>query len=1018
MHYINPYELLEITPENLSDADSATIKRAKKKLLAEIELGDTDMIIHQDIELNKSDCIRAIDDLDNKDKSEFHFFIYKHKHLKRFLTSGKISFFDNYQAESIYKLPEFLDFISQFFSEQYDKVLLENFKKWNQQAVAKILSVKPITNEAYFEKCFKSTHSLIKELDEEIRKFKKDIEGNKSPYISKKFVGLDNAILEKINVPLLNLLPSYFSNVRNQLAKSICDLAIEINNEHKIYEYSYKIIDIANNIETDGLCKQRIIKNYYTLKGNYTSGLEKNEAQKKETAENQLLNWWGKKATQIEAITKEIEEGISNYISSDFYSLDKVTYEIADPPKLNSLPVKFQAIRNEIASQISAVAVIVNNEPYVKYKIAYEIISIAYGIKSYGVVAENISSVYGTIKENYYDDVQKLQKKKLDAGNHQISSEWNSKTNQLKKILEEIKNGKSNYLYSNFSGLDKVIYGIVEPEKLNALPTKFQSVKNEVSLQINSLAIALNNAPHKNYRIAYALISIAYNINTEGDISETILTSYESIKKNYNEDLPKVEIENSIPSIENSNDYRVYLIGICAALVWALFNPIVQSVILSVSIAFLVFRGYYFFQHPEIFKTKKKVDRFFFLGLMAICICSFYSSTVATFYISYNLLLWGHRLYYDLFYNKNYTNDESLGYLEMPLKEFFFLASFIIALALYFYQSAQTEKTISSVRTENVSPISDNSSISSNNLNNSTDNSNSSNSNRPNSGNLYDQNNTGTKTTTSTMDFKIPNYIDAETFREVNPNEKLYGLFVGMKGDGSYSKKYSIFKKRFANESGMSELFRKQTESGKYSKSFNEFKQEYSYLPLAQDYTLAKSSPTSQTTSSADKDQNRKKMEDLTGYEASNYSTGNTPDCFNFTPKYDYSLDNKLEVSVGSTTDVAIKLISYSTGKCIRYVYIRSGATYDLTHIPQGKYYTKIAYGTDWRQKIVNGKCIGKFVSNSLYKKGSKVLNFNKIYKGADQYIPSFSLELSVKSTSFDIDKYDTNNINEDDFNQ
>ncbi len=128
MHYINPYELLEITPENLSDVNSATIKRAKKKLLAEIELGDTDTIIHQDIELNKSDCIRAIDDLDNKDKSEFHFFIYQHKHLKRFLTSGKISFFDNYQAESIYKLPEFLDFISQFFRNNTIKFYLTTLK--------------------------------------------------------------------------------------------------------------------------------------------------------------------------------------------------------------------------------------------------------------------------------------------------------------------------------------------------------------------------------------------------------------------------------------------------------------------------------------------------------------------------------------------------------------------------------------------------------------------------------------------------------------------------------------------------------------------------------------------------------------------------------------------------------------------------------------------------------------------------------------------------------------------------
>jgi len=432
MHYINPYELLEITSENLSDVNSATIKRARKKLLAEIELGDTDTIIHQDIELNKSDCIRAIDDLDNKDKSEFHFFIYQHKHLKRFLTSGKISFFDNYQAESIYKLPEFLDFISQFFSEQYDKVLLDNFKKWNQQAVSKILSVKPITSQAYIEKCYKSTHSFLKELDGEIKSFTKDIVNNKSPFILKNFVGLDNAILEKVNVPLLNLLPPYFSYIRNQLAKSICDLAIEINNEHKVYEYSYKIIDIANNIETDGICKQRIIKNYYTLKSNYTSGLPKTETPKKELAENQLLNWWRKKATQIETITNEIEDGESNYISSDFYSLDKVIYEIADPQNLNSLSQNFQSVRNQVATKVRSLAITVNNKPHHKHKVAYDLISIAYSINADGDVAENVSSAYTTIKRNFDKQVQQ-----------QIASKSKHENKSQQENTEEVNSIKS-----------------------------------------------------------------------------------------------------------------------------------------------------------------------------------------------------------------------------------------------------------------------------------------------------------------------------------------------------------------------------------------------------------------------------------------------------------------------------------------------------------------------------------------------------------------------------------------------
>lgn len=155
--------------------------------------------------------------------------------------------------------------------------------------------------------------------------------------------------------------------------------------------------------------------------------------------------------------------------------------------------------------------------------------------------------------------------------------------------------------------------------------------------------------------------------------------------------------------------------------------------------------------------------------------------------------------------------------------------------------------------------------------------------------------------------------------------------------------------------------------------------------------------------------------------------TGKSPGCFNYTPVYDYSIDNKLTVTVGSNTDVVLKLCNYQNGKCIRYIYIRSGNTFNITHIPQGKYYTKIAYGHDWRQKIIDGQCIGKFSKNALYKKGDQVLNFfvqhtgNTIegdYEYENYNIPSFSLTLDVVTTDFDTNIYHTGSISEDEFNK
>jgi len=167
-------------------------------------------------------------------------------------------------------------------------------------------------------------------------------------------------------------------------------------------------------------------------------------------------------------------------------------------------------------------------------------------------------------------------------------------------------------------------------------------------------------------------------------------------------------------------------------------------------------------------------------------------------------------------------------------------------------------------------------------------------------------------------------------------------------------------------------------------------------------------------------------VEEYKDWNKISLTTGARPDCFNFSPKYDYTLDNRLQIIVGSNTDVVIKLMNQATGRCIRYVYIRNNSTFNITNIPEGKYYVKIAYGYDWRQKVENGKCLGKFVQNSIYKKGDEILDFHKIYKNvtvegdhkyANYNIPSYSLSLDVIKSAFDTNNFDTNVISEDEFN-
>jgi len=152
------------------------------------------------------------------------------------------------------------------------------------------------------------------------------------------------------------------------------------------------------------------------------------------------------------------------------------------------------------------------------------------------------------------------------------------------------------------------------------------------------------------------------------------------------------------------------------------------------------------------------------------------------------------------------------------------------------------------------------------------------------------------------------------------------------------------------------------------------------------------------------------------GWESQYVENGQLPECYNFTPMYS-NIDNYLKVYVGSGTDVAIKIIDIESDQCVRYVFINSGTIYNITNIPEGKYYLKIAYGKDWLSKVINEQCIGKFLRDPIYEKGTDMLDFFIKYTSDGYSIPSYSLELDVISKEIS-NSFNSQNISEEDFNQ
>jgi hypothetical protein len=154
------------------------------------------------------------------------------------------------------------------------------------------------------------------------------------------------------------------------------------------------------------------------------------------------------------------------------------------------------------------------------------------------------------------------------------------------------------------------------------------------------------------------------------------------------------------------------------------------------------------------------------------------------------------------------------------------------------------------------------------------------------------------------------------------------------------------------------------------------------------------------------------------GWIEKKLANGRMSSCYNVVSRT-ADIDNYLEIYVGGNTDVAVKIMNYSTNICIRYVYVNSNTSYRVRNIPQGRYYLKIAYGKEWYSKIENGQCTGRFLRSPLYKKGDDILDYNMKYDYVnDGYdVPSYSVKFDIISSNRD-NEFDTKNITEDEFNR
>lgn len=277
MRYINPFSLLKISPQELL-VSTNILRKAKRKILAEIELEDFVIVDGEKIE--KTDALRSIDELDYEDKKEFHSLIFYDEDLRKFLSHGNRLWFFSPKDSQGFNYPPFKDFIAPYYAPQFNNLLCETIEKGDLKMI-RLLEDSPVTLEGeyydvsrrgakdYYLKKIRKLEDLYDEVvatkssplaNFNHSSYRKDFYNPfQSPFKTYIQNNFESTFIEKQDIATINELSNDFQFLRDKIANNLRNIGVEISNSLEEYELFEILLEEAAKIKC-GMRLQDLIR--------------------------------------------------------------------------------------------------------------------------------------------------------------------------------------------------------------------------------------------------------------------------------------------------------------------------------------------------------------------------------------------------------------------------------------------------------------------------------------------------------------------------------------------------------------------------------------------------------------------------------------------------------------------------------------------------------------------------------------------------------------------------------------
>lgn len=229
-HYINPFTLLNVEPEDI-EANPKALQKAKQALLREIELEDGKVDWLPGLSIDKSTVMARLAELDNANAWLAHKAVFQNWALNEFLMRGDLRhFLINEDGSTDATLPylldaEILEHIGPKFAAQYAEVLSLAVEQADLVTVECLMDGRRWVTPVQQEACFESTRRLLNRLSEPLMKVV-DVAA-KRPVTRAE---IDRAFNHASLGSLLALLPIEFYEAHSAVGVALRGLAVSFYN--------------------------------------------------------------------------------------------------------------------------------------------------------------------------------------------------------------------------------------------------------------------------------------------------------------------------------------------------------------------------------------------------------------------------------------------------------------------------------------------------------------------------------------------------------------------------------------------------------------------------------------------------------------------------------------------------------------------------------------------------------------------------------------------------------------------